>query len=178
MLFPTAWRPISPVPPGPLCSRGDPSGDLRRPSPGFPLQEHHGRRPSAPGKKAASFPVKRRTPLPVCNDLSALRPGDGDRPDGRRSAQAGRCHQRIGIKPNKNFGQESVASAVSLLYPLAIPYVVLGPLLSVKLPAWQIWVGSFIIWLGFYITARRNFWHSDRKFSDILSAKSKKPCAR
>ena len=75
-------------------------------------------------------------------------------------------------------GQESVASAVSLLYPLAIPYVVLGPLLSVKLPAWQIWVGSFIIWLGFYITARRNFWHSDRKFSDILSAKSKKPCAR
>ena len=83
----------------------------------------------------------------------------------------------VGTKPSKNFGR-IVASAVSLLYPLAIPYVVLGPLLSVKLPAWQIWVGSFIIWLGFYITARRNFWHSDRKFSDILSAKSKKPCTR
>ena len=75
-------------------------------------------------------------------------------------------------------GQESVASAVSLLYPLAIPYVVLMPLLSTKIPAWILWIFSFVIWLGFYIAARKFFWHSDRKFSDILSSTSTKPCAK
>ncbi len=75
-------------------------------------------------------------------------------------------------------GQESVGSAAPLLYPLAIPYVVLAPLLSTKLPAWILWLGSFAIWLAFFIVARTKFWHSDRKFSDILSAKSTKPCAK
>ena len=75
-------------------------------------------------------------------------------------------------------GQESVASAVSLLYPVAISYVVLAPLLSTTIPAWILWVGSFIIWLAFYIVARRKFWHKDRSFSMILSAKSKVPCAK
>jgi ESS family glutamate:Na+ symporter len=75
-------------------------------------------------------------------------------------------------------GQDSVASAVSLLYPLAIPYVVLMPLLSTTIPAWILWLFSFLIWLAFYIVARRFYWHKDRKFSDILSSRSKAPCAR
>ena len=75
-------------------------------------------------------------------------------------------------------GQDSVASAVSLLYPLAIPYVVLMPLLSTTVPAWILWGFSFLIWLAFYIVARRSFWHKDRHFSDLLDATSKAPCAR
>jgi ESS family glutamate:Na+ symporter len=83
------------------------------------------------------------------------------------------------VDPNfETTGQDSVASAVSLLYPLAIPYVVLMPLLSTKIPAWILWLFSFAIWLAFYIVARRSFWHKNRKFSDILSSKSKAPCAR
>jgi ESS family glutamate:Na+ symporter len=75
-------------------------------------------------------------------------------------------------------GQDSVASAVSLLYPLAIPYVVLMPLLSTTIPAWILWLFSFLIWLAFYCVARRFYWHKDRHFSDILSSKSKAPCVR
>ena len=75
-------------------------------------------------------------------------------------------------------GQESVASAVSLLYPLAIPYVILMPMLSTKVNGWVLFAISAAIWAGFYIVARRCFWHSERKFTDILSSKSDAPKAQ
>ena len=75
-------------------------------------------------------------------------------------------------------GQESVASAVSLLYPLAIPYVILMPMLSTKVNGWVLFAISAAIWAGFYIVARRCFWHSERKFTDILSSKSDAPRAQ
>ena len=75
-------------------------------------------------------------------------------------------------------GQESVASAVSLLYPLAIPNVILMPMLSTKVNGWVLFAISAAIWAGFYIVARRCFWHSERKFTDILSSKCDAPRAQ
>lgn len=68
-------------------------------------------------------------------------------------------------------GQESAASSAALCYPWSLPYVMFGPMLAFMLPGWIMLGGSFVLWLVFYILARKFFWHPERNFSDVVFGK-------
>lgn len=75
-------------------------------------------------------------------------------------------------------GQESGASSAALIYPISLPYIMFAPALATMVSPAVLLGGSFAIWLAVFICARIFFWHSDRKFSDIIFGKNDKPKAR
>ena len=75
-------------------------------------------------------------------------------------------------------GQESAAASAALCYPWSLPYIMFMPMLAFKVSPWLLLTGSAVLWIVFYIVARRFFWNGDRRFSDILSAKSAKAQAQ
>lgn len=74
-------------------------------------------------------------------------------------------------------GQESGASSAALIYPISLPYIMFGPALAAAVSPATLLGISVAVWVGAFICGRIFFWHSDRKFSDILSSKSDKPKA-
>lgn len=75
-------------------------------------------------------------------------------------------------------GQESAASSAALCYPWSLPYIMFMPALSVALSPWSIVGISAVLWIAFYFIARKFFWQSSHKFSDILTAESSAPRAQ
>lgn len=68
-------------------------------------------------------------------------------------------------------GQESAASSAALCYPWSLPYVMFGPMLAFLVPGWMMLGGSLVLWIVFYIIARKFFWHPERKFSELMFGK-------
>lgn len=72
-------------------------------------------------------------------------------------------------------GQESAAASAALCYPWSLPYIMIMPALCFSLSPWIILGISAALLVVFLVIARVFFWHSDRKFSDILNEKSSAP---
>jgi ESS family glutamate:Na+ symporter len=72
-------------------------------------------------------------------------------------------------------GQESAAASAALCYPWSLPYIMIMPALCFSLSPWIILGISAALLVVFLVIARVFFWHSDRKFSDILNGKSSSP---
>lgn len=72
-------------------------------------------------------------------------------------------------------GQESAAASAALCYPWSLPYIMIMPALAFSLSPWVILGISAALLFVFVMIARLFFWHSERKFSDILNNKSAAP---
>ena len=72
-------------------------------------------------------------------------------------------------------GRESAAASAALCYPWSLPYTMFMPALAFTLSSGAILGISAALLIVFLVIARVFFWHSDRKFSDILSSTSTAP---
>ena len=73
-------------------------------------------------------------------------------------------------------GQESAAASAALCYPWSLPYIMFMPALAMSGASPMLLLGiSVALLVVFLVVARVFFWHSDRKFSDILSGTSTAP---
>ena len=73
-------------------------------------------------------------------------------------------------------GQESAAASAALCYPWSLPYVMFMPALAMSGASPMLILGiSAGLLAVFLVVARVFFWHSDRKFIDILSAQRMAP---
>ena len=61
-------------------------------------------------------------------------------------------------------GQESAASSAALCYPWSLPYIMFMPALalSASVSPWILFGGSAVLWIVFYVIARRFFWQKQR----------------
>ena len=55
-------------------------------------------------------------------------------------------------------GQESAAASAALCYPWSLPYIMFMPMLAFKVNPMILFAGSALLWIFFYIVARRFFW--------------------